>query len=165
VPRGAGFFTIAFMKPFARGPGLAKTHQPPLVHVRTVSLVAGSDARWKELFDGADVVSEGAPRGDDPGRRYFGSTHILLLIHPERPGQSMGELAEIVARDPHVRLRAMRLARREAAQRAEGPLDCVRSEIRVSHSAMGVNIHVEVEARVFPDRRAAPRRKAASDDA
>jgi hypothetical protein len=63
-------------------------------------------------------------------------------------------LAGAVALDPHVRLRAMRVARREAAQRAHGPLDRVRTEITVSPCAKGVAVHVEVEAQVLRDRRA-----------
>jgi hypothetical protein len=152
------------MKPFDRGPGLAKTRRPPLLSTRTVSLVTGSDARWKALLDDADVVSEGASRGDDPSRRYFGSTNIRLALGPERPGDDMERLAALAARDPHVRLRAVRLARREAAQRADGPLDCVRSETTVTHSSTAVTIHVEVEARVFPDRRVAPRPRALAVD-
>ena len=111
------------MKLASAGPGLAKTRQPPLLHVRTLTLLAGSDARWKVLFDAADIVSEGAPRGEAASRRYFGSTNIVLLLKPERPGETLERLAELAAHDPHVRLRAMRVARREAAQRAWGPLD------------------------------------------
>ena len=145
------------MKFSGRGPGLARTRFPPLFHPRTLRLLASSDARWGELFEKAYVVSEGAPRGDGNERAYFGSTDIVLLVQPERPGETMDSLASAIARDPHVRLRAVRMARREAAQRASGPLDSLRAEITVSSRTRGVTIHVEVEARVLPDRRAAPR--------
>jgi hypothetical protein len=145
------------MKPTARGPGLAKTTRVPLFHSRTLRLVASSDARWGELFDAADVMSEGAPRGEGSERSYFGSSNIILLIAPEDPNQSVQTLAGAVARDPHVRLRAMRVARREATQRANAPLDRMRAEITVSPCTTGVAVHVEVEASVLPDRRARPR--------
>jgi hypothetical protein len=145
------------MKLPARGPGLARTRFPPLFHSRTLRLLASSDARWGQLFEKADVVSEGAPRGDGSERAYFGSSDIVLLVQPERPGETMDGLTSAIARDPHVRLRAVRMARREAAQRARGPLDSLHAEITVSPSTRGVTVHVDVEARVLPDRRAAPR--------
>jgi hypothetical protein len=146
-----------------RRPGLAKTTRVDLFHSRTLRLVASSDARWGELFDTADVMSEGAPRGEGNDRSYFGSSNIILLIAPEAPDQTVQSLAGAVARDPHVRLRAMRLARREAAQRASGPLDRVRAEITVSPCTTGVAVHVDVEASVLPDRRATPRQRRQSD--
>jgi hypothetical protein len=139
------------------GPGLAKTKRPPLYTMRSAVLVAGSDARWKAAFDEADVVSEGAASGADPTRRYFGSTDILLLVQPERGGDDMRMLAKVIAADPHVRLRAVRMARREAAQRALGPLDRVETEITVVPRTGGIAVHVEVEAAVHPERRSAPR--------
>ena len=145
------------MNPNARGPGLAKTTRAKLFHFRNFRLVASSDARWGELFDTADVMSEGAPRGEGSERSYFGSSNIILLVGPEGPDQTAQTLAGAVARDPHVRLRAMRVARREAAQRANAPLDRVRTEITVSPCATGVAVHVEVEASVLPDRRATTR--------
>jgi hypothetical protein len=109
------------------------------------------------LFEKADIVSEGAPRGEGDERAYFGSSDIVLRVRPERSGVTMESLAGAISMDPHVRLRAVRTARREAQQRAQGPLDCLRAEITVAPCAHGVTVHVEVEARVFPDRRAEPR--------
>lgn len=139
--------------PRGRQPGLAKTKRARLFQPRTLRLVASSDARWSELFDTADVVSEGAPRGEGGEKSYFGSSNIILLIAPEVHGQTAETLAGAVALDPHVRLRAMRVARREAALRANGPLDRVRTEITVRPCATGVAVHVEVEAVVMRDRR------------
>jgi len=141
------------MKPPPRGPGLVKTTRAQLFHSRTLRLLASSDARWGAIFDTADVMSEGAARGEGSDRSYFGSSNIILLIAPEGPEQTVQTLAGAVALDPHVRLRAMRVARREAAQRAHGPLDRVRTEITVSPCAKGVAVHVEVEAQVLRDRR------------
>ena len=141
----------------ARGPGLAKTKNPPLFHSRTLLLLASSDGRWEKLFEKADVVSEGAPRGEGMDRSYFGSSDIVLMVGPERSGETLDGLASAIAKDPHVRLRALRMARREAQQRADGPLDSVRAEITVRPCARGVAVHVDVEAHVHPDRRAFPR--------
>jgi hypothetical protein len=145
------------MNPPWRRPGLAKTHKAPLFAGRTFVLFSSSDARWAELFENADVVSEGAPRPSGDERVYYGSTNILLSLPPERAGQTPETMAAAVARDPHVRLRALRAARREAAQRAQGPLDRLTAEITVAAKGRGVVVHVEVEARVFADRRAVPR--------
>ena len=145
------------MNPPPRRPGLAKTGQDPLFADRTLVLLTSSDARWSELFEKADVVSEGAPRPSGDERVYFGSTDIVLRLEPERTGQTRSLLAAAVARDPHVRVRALRAARREAAQRAQGPLDRLIAEMTFGINDHGVVVHVEVEARVFPDRRAVPR--------
>ncbi|HMI85815.1 MAG TPA: hypothetical protein VK550_17080 [Polyangiaceae bacterium] len=145
------------MKPTARRPGLSKTTHSKLFHSRTFRLIASSDARWGELFDRADVMSEGAARGEGSERSYFGSSSIILLIAPEDADQTVQSLVTAVAHDPHVRLRAMRVARREAAQRANAPLDRLRAEITVSSCATGVALHVDVEASVLPERRATPR--------
>jgi len=145
------------MKLSPRGPGIAKAGRPPLVSQKTMRLVTSSDARWAELFENADIVSEGAPRDVGSKRSYFGSTDIVLLAGQERPRSGALDLASVAAYDPHVRLRAVRMARREAAQRAGGPLDRLHAEITVSRGSRGVTVHVEVEAYVFPDRRAVPR--------
>jgi hypothetical protein len=144
------------MKFSSRGPGLAKAGRPPLVSQKTMRLVTSADARWAELFEKADIVSEGAPRDVGSKRSYFGSTDIVLLAGQECPSSGT-DLASIAACDPHVRLRAVRMARREAAQRAGGPLDRLHAEITVSSGSRGVTVHVDVEAHVFPDRRAVPR--------
>jgi hypothetical protein len=136
---------------------LAKTGQAPLFADRTLVLVTSSDARWAELFEKADVVSEGAPRPSGDERVYFGCTDIVLHLPLERAGQTPTRMAAAVARDPHVRVRALRAARREATQRAQGPLDRLSAEITFGINDRGVVVHVEVEARVFPDRRAVPR--------
>ena len=108
-------------------PGLRKARRPPLLNSREVRLVSSSDVRVGELFETADVVSEGASRVDGKQRAYFGSSNIILLIGSEETREGLDRVAQVLARDPHVRLRAMRLARREAAQRANGPLERLRS--------------------------------------
>jgi hypothetical protein len=162
------FSTIRNMTFSAGRPGLAKARKVPLFKSRLVHLLSSSDARWRELFETADVVSEGAARGEGNERSYFGSSNIILLLAREgcdEAPEALDHLASAASLDPHVRLRAMRMARREAAQRANGPLDQMRAEITVSPCGRGVAVHVDVEAHVFPDRRATPRVAVASLDA
>src|SRR5687768_4333817 len=130
------------MNPSVKKPDLAKTKKAHLFHSRTLHLVAASDARWGELFDAADVMSKKTPRGEGSERSYFSSSNIILLIRPENPDQTAQSLTDAMARDPHVRLRAMHVARREADQRANTPLDRVRTKISVSPCATGVTVHV-----------------------
>lgn len=125
------------------------------------------DYRVRELFERADIVSEGACKpaaeyASEPsvaaaslgqatdGRSYFGTTDIVLdpeldpstaLVPPEL-------LVRIFAWDPHVRVRALRIACREARVRANAHLDRVRTEIVVSRASAGINIHIDLEARV-----------------
>lgn len=138
-------------------PGLAKTGPAPLVRTRSRELVATVDARWRELVDRAEVLSEGAPFGDGPERSYFGSSSLLLPPDESVGHESLAELARVAACDPHLRVRSIRCARREAAYRAGGPLDRVRVEVHVSLRGRAVLVRVDVEARVLPDRRSRPR--------
>lgn len=145
-------------RPAAR-PGLAKAKLPPLLRSRTLHLLSGSDPRWAGLFEAADIVSEGAPRGVDPERVYYGSTNILLVVDLDRDrgARDPAHLARVAALDPHLRVRALRAARREAAQRACGPLGTISAEISMKPHPRGLTIHVELEGRVLPDRRLTPR--------
>jgi hypothetical protein len=113
------------------------------------------DCRLQELFDTADILSEGARKGNreasESENSYFGTTNILLT--PYAPGFAQlgvdnSTLVRIFAWDPHVRLRALRIACREARVRAQGTIDQVRTEIVVSDGLPGIRIHVDLEARV-----------------
>jgi hypothetical protein len=129
-------------------PGLAKTRGLPLVVERTASLVRATDARWRELFASADAVSEGGARSEESGRVWYGSTSMILLAPP---GDS-ARLTALAARDVHVRLRAMREARREACLRAPAPLGRVTCEIRFAPDDRGVRIDVDVQAPLIEGR-------------
>ena len=64
-------------------------------------------------------------------------------------------------RDPHARLRATRVARLEAQVRSAAPIGRVRAELGVSIVAHGIQVSVEVEARVhreLGDGQPAPRK-------
>lgn len=139
------------VKARARGPGLKKTHALPLLSSRKVELWQASDYRWRELFEAADVMSEGATRDEPDGTMYYGSTSILLPFS-SRGGLVPDDQAEAVSRllskDPHARLRATRVARLEAQVRSAAPIGRVRAELGVSIVQHGIQVSVEVEARV-----------------
>lgn len=136
----------------ARGPGLAKTRGLPLLRQRSVHVRQSPDYRWRELFERADVMSEGATRTEPEGTRYYGSTSILVPFASRGGPLPDGEVAEIltsISIDPHARLRAVRIARLEAQLRASGPIGLLHAELAVRRDPRGVLFDVEVEARVF----------------
>jgi hypothetical protein len=134
------------------GPGIVKARQAPLVEQREPHLVRASDPRWRDLFEHADLVTEGAPREEPAGRVWYGTTSVILPAHaPE-----ITTLAAVATRDLHVRLRALRAARREACLRAPGRLGRLVCEIRIGVDPRGVRIDVDVQAPLI-ERRAVPR--------
>jgi hypothetical protein len=142
------------VKPRARGPGLKKTHALPLLSSRKVELWQASDYRWRELFEAADVMSEGATRSEPDGDMYYGSTSILLPFSSRGglvPDDQAEPVARLLTRDPHARLRATRIARLEAQVRSAAPIGRVRAELGVSIVAHGIQVGVEVEARVHKE--------------
>jgi hypothetical protein len=136
-------------------PGLAKVRGLPLLRRRLVELWQAADYRWRELFESADVMSEGATRDEANGPVYYGSTSVLLQL--SRRGLALDEdeleqIKRVIAADPHARLRAVRIACLEAQLRAGGPIGRVRAELFVRRDARGVRLDIEVEARVFEER-------------
>ncbi len=134
-------------------PGLAKARGLPFVLARSAVLVRTLDPRWREAFDHADVVSEGSVREEAEGRFWYGSTSLIVPVGPE----DAAYLAAVAERNPHVRLRAVRTAHREAACRAPGGLGRFCCEIRVSADPGGLRIDVDVQAPLI-ERRAHARR-------
>ncbi len=148
------------------GPGLRKASALPLVEERVVRALRGTDYRWRELFETADVVSEGATREENDGPVYYGSTSVLLPSLSRGGRITDAEVArarQVVARDPHCRLRAVRIACLEAELRARAPLGCVRAELFVRDDARGVRIDVDVEAKVLAHEQTRPRRARTRD--
>jgi hypothetical protein len=156
------------VKQRARGPGLKKTHGLPLLSTRKVELWQSSDYRWRELFESADVMSEGATRSEPDSTTYYGSTSILLLFSSRGglvPDDQAEQVVRLLMRDPHARLRATRIARLEAQVRAASPIGRVRAELGVKIVANGIQVGVEVEASVHKElggREPAPRKSTAS---
>lgn len=142
------------MRTRTRGPGLSKARGLGLIERRSLTLLRSSDYRWRELFERADVMSEGACREEPDGTTYYGSTSVLLPFASKGGGvpDELGpDVAALIANDPHARVRAVRIACLEAQVRSRGPLDRVRAELFVRTTARGIRIDVEVEALVFPE--------------
>lgn len=139
-------------------PGLAKTRGQPIVKRRQLELWQSSDYRWRELFESADVISEGATRQESEGAFYYGSTSILLPLFSMGgavPDEELGDVTRALMTDPHARVRAVRIACLEAQVRSGAPIGRVRAEVFVRSDARGVRVDVEVEARVYHDAREA----------
>jgi hypothetical protein len=139
----------------AERPGLAKTRSEELLSRRRVDLVKASDYRFREMFENADVMSEGKTRDESEGATYYGSTSILLPFVSRGggvPDDRAEELLALLSSDPHARIRAIRVACIEAQVRAHAPIGRVRAELFVRRDRRGIRVDVEVEARVFRDR-------------
>jgi hypothetical protein len=103
------------------------------------------------MFEDADVMSEGATRTDATGLMYYGTTSVLLPLASSGghiPDESAEEIAHLLRCDPHARVRAIRIARREAQVRTRSPIGRVRAEVLIHRQADGVRFDVDVEAPV-----------------
>lgn len=123
----------------------------PLVSRRTVDLLQSTDYRWRELFESADVMSEGATRSEPEGAVYYGSTSVLLPRISKGgsiPDEEVDVLSRLLRGDPHARLRAVRIACLEAQLRAGDRLGPVRAELTVRRDPRGIRVDVDVEAPV-----------------
>jgi hypothetical protein len=134
-------------------PGLAKARPPALVRSRTLSLVRASDARFRLAAEAADVVSEGRPEVEARGVVYYGSTSVLLAFEGGAPTPAeLAALAVVAPLDPHLRVRALRIARREAAARAGGAIGSVHAELAIVVEPRGVRVTIDVAAEVAASR-------------
>jgi hypothetical protein len=138
-------------------PGLAKARALPFVLERRGAFVRAPDCRWRELFDRADVISEGSAREEKTGRVWYGSTSLILGIPQADAGPTDRKtLTELASRSAHVRLRCIRTAHREACLRAPGRLGRLTCEMHFSSDSEGVRIDVDIQAPLI-ERRAQPR--------
>jgi hypothetical protein len=125
-----------------------------LLSRRALPLVKSSDYRLRELFERADVMSEGKTRLEPDGATYYGSTSVLLTFVSRGgavPDDGADEIVSLMSIDPHARVRAIRIACLEAQVRAHAPIGRVRAELAVRLDRRGVRLDVEVEARVFDE--------------
>lgn len=123
----------------------------PVVRRRSVELWQSSDYRWRELFEAADVMSEGATRDEPEGPVYYGSTSVLLTLESHGglvPDAELEQLLSLVPSDPHARLRAIRVACLEAQLRSGGTLGRVQAEVTVKRDPRGIRVDIDVEADV-----------------
>lgn len=139
---------------------MVKSRPAPIVEQRVRYWVRCADYLWLKFFEAADVVSEGAIRVEGVGRVYYGSTHIRLL-HAAFPGNGPLDTAEglerIARADPHVRVRAIRLACLEAQIRSGAEFDSVRTELAFLTESRALRISVDVEAHLSIDSALSPR--------
>lgn len=113
-----------------------------------MSLIHADDALWALLFDDADIVSEGAVDREGVELVYRGTTSIILSTRllGRADEDFVARLARVASIDPHLRLRAVRIARREAQVRAPSALEPAHMDVVVRSVADGVRIDVEVDA-------------------
>jgi len=147
APRAARHDHLWMDASHASGPGLAKTRGERLVRVRVVTALRTSDARFRAMFETADVLSEGSVVSASSVSTWFGTTSLILAWPPGMVSPAeRAFVAALASRDPHVRLRAVRVAHREAALRAPGSLGCLECEVRVEAGDDGLRIDVDVQA-------------------
>lgn len=126
-----------------------KTRGIPRPQKRAFELWLCPDYWWRDLFEHADVMSEGATRDDQAPPTYFGTTSILLpsQAHGGRLTEAEVEICRpLAARDIHARVRAIRIACREAEVRAGAPLGRIRAELIAVLDPRGLRLDVEIEA-------------------
>jgi hypothetical protein len=107
------------------------------------------DARWRVLFDAADLMSEGASKPEGDGDVWYGTTSIVLRL-PDADQARM--VAFLATRDVHARVRALRLARREAQTRCPQVLGSMASDLRAEAEGPAVRIDVDVKAPLIRSR-------------
>lgn len=132
-----------------RGPGLAKSRELPLFQ-RGGEQVRPVEARWRQLLEMADAMSEGGVRNETSGRVWYGSTSLLLALTGTEEERAF--YVAIASRDLHIRTRAIRTALREAQSRAPGALGKLSADFRVSSDSIGLRIDVEVQAPLIERR-------------
>lgn len=122
-----------------------------MVSRRSLELVAVREGWWSNLFEHADVVSEGAVQLEAVGPVYYGSTSLRCALDPadgfDAPERT-SPLPQWLLANPHARVRLLRLAHREAASRAGGALDVLHAEMHVrllhegGHPTLAIDLDV-----------------------
>jgi hypothetical protein len=128
-----------------------------LVDIARSIRVRTTDALWRDAFDAADAVSEGAARVESRGSVWYGSTSLILDLHA-KTDEERAFLVAVAARDLHVRTRALRVAVREASVRAGGRLGRSQCEVRFAVDPGGVRIDVDLQAPFIEELAAVTRR-------
>jgi hypothetical protein len=135
-------------------PGLSKIRAVPLFRAHRVVVLRTLAGRVRELVEAADVVSEGAVRDEGGSLVYYGTTS--LLVSAEGHGLPAADVATLFRRDPHVRLLAVRVARRELGARVSDGVGTLLAEVVVEVRGRMVAVEVDVVAPIEA-RREAPR--------
>jgi hypothetical protein len=143
--------TLTSMPSTPKQPGLAKVRNAPLVRTRHVRLLSTLDGRWRDVLEAADIMSEGTVRQEGDRIVYYGSTSLLIRPRAaggELPDDELEQVAALLRLDPHVRLRALRVAHREASVRAGSAIGGLSAELVITVSGQGVVVTIDVVARV-----------------
>jgi len=136
-----------------RGPSIRKAKAPDLVE-RAGPFVRTTEGRWRELFAGADAMSEGAVKDERNGERvYYGTTSLIVGLPVETPVEERSFLRALAEKDVHVHVHSLRAARREAQSRAPGQLGRTVCELRFTEDPRGLRIDVDVQAPLIERRR------------
>lgn len=122
----------------ANGPGLAKTRSPRLVGRATRSFYRVNLHALATLLATADVLSEGTVVDG----HWCGSSIVDLELEEELDAGQ----ARALRACPHLRVKLLRIAAREAAARAPAALESIRAESTVIVEQRRVRITVDVEA-------------------
>jgi hypothetical protein len=134
-------------------PGLRKAAFAPSHISRNATFVRSEDAHWRDAFGQANILSEGKTEAGS----YQGTTSIVLQIACAANDLSSTDprtflTVQLAEHCMHVRLRALRIARREAQHRAGRSLHPSRCDMQFLRVPGGVKIEVSVEAKVVERR-------------
>lgn len=117
-------------------------------------MVRTTEGRWRELFEAADAISEGAAKEEGEGERvWYGSTSLILELPVETSLEDRAQLLAVAQKDVHAHVHALRCAHREAQSRAPAMLGRVACELRFSDDPRGLRIDVDVQAPLIERRR------------
>ncbi len=133
-------------------PTVKKTRAPGLVE-RSGERVRTTEGRWRDLFEDADAMSEGAVKEEGAERTWYGSTSLILGLPVDMPVEERAFLQAIAEKDVHVHVHAVRCAHREAQSRAPGMLGRIVCEVRFHDDPRGLRIDVDVQAPLIERRR------------
>ena len=130
----------------ALGPGLAKTRAPRLVTRMVRSYFRVNPHALDSLLARADIVSEGAVVDG----HWCGTTSIDLPIEEPLEADHVRALRAC----PHLRVRLLRIAQREASARAPSAIESVRAELslRIEHRLLRIVVDVEAQVGHAPSR-------------
>jgi hypothetical protein len=120
------------------------------------AFVQTSEGRWRDLFEAADAISEGAVKEERSGERvWYGTTSLILGLPVETSLEDRAFLLEVSKKDVHVHVHALRCAHRDAQSRAPAMLGRVSCELHFSDDPRGLRIDVDVQAPLIERRKVA----------
>ena len=117
------------------------------------TFVRTTEGRWRDLFECADAISEGAVKQEGAERVWYGSTSLILGLPVETSLEDRAFLLEVAKKDVHVHVHALRAAHREAQSRAPGMLGRVSCELTFNDDPRGLRIDVDVQAPLIERRK------------